>query len=85
MDPFDQSDITASATVERQMSFKLDQVLADRLGRFANKLDVNRSKVTRVCLLLAMPIIEKNPLLVDVIDNINPQRLSQSFNGDKDA
>lgn len=69
------------SSADRQISFKMSSELADNLGRIANKMDVNMSKMVRGCLLLGMPVFEKNPMLLDVIDTINSYRKCQSNNG----
>ena len=71
------------ATADRQISFKISSELADSLGHLANKMDINMSKMVRACLLLGMPVFEKNPMLLNVIDTINNYKRIQRNNGDE--
>lgn len=61
-------------SADKQISFKMSSELASELSRMAYKMDINMSKMLRGCLLLGMPVFEKNPMLLDVIDTINSYR-----------
>ncbi len=71
------------ASADRQICFKMNTELADSLGHLANRLDINMSKMVRACLLLGMPVFEKNPMLLNVIDTINNYKRIQTNNGDE--
>jgi predicted DNA-binding protein len=70
------------ASADRQISFKMPSELADHLGYISNKMDINMSQMVRACLLLGMPVFEKNPILINVIDSINQYKKQQSPFGD---
>jgi len=65
-------------SADKQISFKMTSSLAEELSKLSYKMDVNMSKMVRGCLLLGMPVFEKNPMLLDVIDTINSYRKYRS-------
>lgn len=65
-------------SADKQISFKMTNSLAEELSKLSYKMDVNMSKMVRGCLLLGMPVFEKNPMLLDVIDTINSYRKYRS-------
>ena len=65
-------------SADKQISFKMSNELASELSRMAYKMDINMSKMVRGCLLLGMPVFEKNTMLLDVIDTINSYRKYRS-------
>jgi len=52
-----------------QENFKMDEALETKLLKTVGVLDETKSKVIRVCLRLALPMLEENPLLVRLIDD----------------
>jgi len=52
-----------------QENFKMDEALETKLLKTVGILDETKSKVIRVCLRLALPMLEENPLLVRLIDD----------------